>query len=103
DGSAGHAGAVLAHPDLGRETVRGLDEQRGGAGMESALVADFGRPPRGGPGVRRIGRARTLGGYAGSLGAHRCASASSCEATLMYLRPASCAPSTARSRLSVWR
>ena len=35
--------------------------------------------------------------------AHRRTSLSDCEATLMYLRPASCAPRTVRSIPSLWR
>src|SRR6516165_9626623 len=37
------------------------------------------------------------------LGAHRRVSVSNWEATLIYLRPASCAPRTVRSRLSLCR
>src|SRR5579859_6104109 len=99
DRAARNDGAVLAYPDIGVEAMRGLDEERRGACVQTALVADF-RHLSGG---RRRGRLLLLRGLARRLGAHRCASVSNCEATLMYLRPASCAPSTARSRLSVCR
>src|SRR5580658_9443078 len=78
--------------------MSGLHETRRGAGVQPLLVADLDDPPHGG---RR--RRFCLGRGARRLGAHRCASARSCEATLMYLRPASCAPITARARLSVCR
>src|SRR5688572_23894955 len=104
DGAAGHRIAVLADPDLGRELGGGLDEAGGGAGVQPLLVADLDAAPnrRGSVGgVRR--EMAGLAVVAFAVGAHRRASANSCEATLMYLRPASCAPRTVRSRLSLWR
>src|SRR5947209_6230226 len=98
DRTSGDRGAVLAYPDIGLELRGRLDKPGGGAGMQSFLVTDLDGSPRGGQRLRR-GFGKVLGG----LGIHRRASASSCEATLMYLRPASCAPSTARSSFSFWR
>src|SRR5579883_3462791 len=96
DRTAGHLGAVLAHGHLGIELPGELDEAGGGAGVQPALVAD---------GDDSLGCARGwLGaGVRGLDLAHQWASARSCEATLMYLRPASCAPRTASARLSVER
>src|SRR5579885_3418324 len=91
DRAAGHRGAVLAHPDLGFELAGGLDKAGGGAGVQSALVADF----RGAPCLGNGGRPALL--------AHLRAATRSWEATLMYLRPASWAPSTLFSSPSCWR
>src|SRR5579884_518454 len=89
DRAAGHLGSVLLDPNLGVELPGGLDKTGGGAGMQSTLIADR-RDPTGGRG-------------GGSVLAHRRASDKSCEATLMYLRPASCAPRTVRSKVSLCR
>src|SRR6516165_12323587 len=86
DRPAGNLGAVLANPHLGVEQPCGLDKTSGRARVEPALVANRCDPAR-------LDRA----------GAHRRASLSSWEATLMYLRPASWAPSTVCSRLSLCR
>src|SRR5438105_2554844 len=93
-----HRGAVFADQDFRIELRRGLDKPRRGAGVQPALVADLDGTAR-----RRGGRGARLGKVLGGIGGHRRASASSCEATLMYLRPASWAPSTARSSFSFWR
>src|SRR5437588_4597936 len=97
DRAAGHFGAVLAHPHLGVEEAGGLDKPGGGARVKPPLITD-----RGNPADRPGRRARILcRSFVGRSIAHRRASLSSWEATLMYLRPASCAPSTVRSRLSL--
>src|SRR5579859_5111073 len=96
DRAAGDRGAVLAHGHLGVELPRELDEPGGGAGMEAALVAD-------GDAALDYARGRFGTGSRGLDVAHQCASASSCEATLMYLRPASWAPRTASLSVSVER
>src|SRR5262245_30672052 len=98
DRPAGHGRSVLAHPDIGFELRRRLDKTRRGAGVKPLLVADLDGAPRRGRSL--CGR---FGKVLGGIGCHRRASARSCEATLMYLRPASCAPSTARSSFSFWR
>src|SRR6516165_3998670 len=90
DRAAGNLGAVFAHRDLGVELRCGFDKTGGRTRVEPTLVANRHDPAR---------RARLVD----RAGAHRRASLSSCEATLMYLRPASWAPSTVRSRLSVCR
>src|SRR5260370_782980 len=97
DRAAGDFGAVFAHPDLGLKEPCGLDKPGGGARVKPALIADRRNP------ADRLGRrARVLHrSFVGRSIAHRRASLSSWEATLMYLRPASWAPSTVRSRLSV--
>src|SRR5579862_924990 len=98
DRPAGDRRAVLAHPDFGVELARGLDKAGRGARVQPLQVADLAGAPD------RNGARRRAGGLAVvAVGAHRRASASNCEATLMYLRPASCAPSTARSSVSLWR
>src|SRR5690242_9076013 len=97
DRAAGDFGAVLAHPDLGVEKPGGLDKSGSSTRVEPALVAD-GRNPENRPcWWARNPHRRSVGGAV----AHRRASLSNCEATLMYLRPASWAPSTVRSRLSL--
>src|SRR5258708_29336407 len=92
DGAAGGRAAVLAHCHLGVELPGELDEAGGGAGMQTALVTDGDRAPD----LAGVGCAvvRVV---------HPRASARSWDATLMYLRPASCAPRTALARPSVWR
>src|SRR6202022_2265601 len=97
DRAAGDFGAVLAHPHLGVKEPGGLDKPGGGARVKPALVAD-----RRNAAHRCARRAGILSrSFAGGSIAHRRASLSNWEATLMYLRPASCAPSTVRSRLSL--
>src|SRR5207302_6961138 len=96
---AGDRGPVLAHPHLGVKEPDHFDELGGGAGVEALLVADRHDRARCSIVRRRFRTGRLVGGRR----THRRASLSSCEATLMYLRPASWAPSTVRSRLSVWR
>src|SRR6185312_11240841 len=106
DRAAGHRRAVLAHPDVGRELRRRLDEARGGAGVQPLLVADLDDAADAGRAVRRILGERgglAVAAAAMTIRAHRRASASNCDATVMYFRPASCAPSTVRSRLSFCR
>src|SRR4051794_4974716 len=98
DRAPGYCGTILADEDFGIELRGGLDEPGRGAGMQPPLVADL----DGSLGAGRGGRGG-IGKILGDIGTHRRASASSCEATLMYLRPASCAPSTARSSFSFWR
>src|SRR3954451_2419771 len=99
DRPARYGGAVFANRNLGAELAGGLDETRGGAGVQPLLIADPYIASRdGGRLRRRLGRALRIGG-----GGHRRASARSWEATLIYLRPASWAPSTARSRVAFWR
>src|SRR5947207_2805757 len=98
DRASGYRGAVLADHDFGIELRGGLDEPRRGARMQPFLVADLDGSPRRGRRCRSAIR-KVLG----DIGIHRRASASSCEATLMYLRPASCAPRTARSSFSFCR
>src|SRR5271165_895150 len=99
DRAAGDFSAVLAHPDIRVIEPGGLDKPSGGARVKPALVADR-RNPANSPGRR----ARLLyRSFVGRPIAHRRASLSSWEATLMYLRPASWAPSTVRSRLSLCR
>src|ERR1051326_8957355 len=98
DRTPGDRGAVLAHPDVGLELRGRFDKAGGGAGMQSFLVTDLDGSPRCGRRLRR-GFDKVLGG----LGIHRSRGANACEATLMYLRPASWAPSTARSSFSFWR
>src|SRR5204863_7546412 len=90
---------VFSDPNLGLELRRGLDKAGGGARMQTLLVADRAGAPDGGGGIGDLAGVAPMGRW----GAHRRASASSCEATLMYLRPASWAPSTARSSFSFWR
>src|ERR1700736_2381379 len=95
DRSAGDGSAVLGHHDFGIEFVGELDEARCGARVQPALIAD-------GDGASdRVGTAGA--GFLAGLVAHPRASASSCEATLMYFRPASCAPRTAFARVSFCR
>src|SRR5437588_1309708 len=94
-----HRSPVLAYLNIRVELPGGLDEARGGARMEPLLIADRAGEPHRRQGLR--GGAGRLFGVA--VRAHRRASARSCEATLMYLRPASWAPSAARSSASVWR
>src|SRR5215472_295841 len=96
DRAARNRGAVLAHGHLGVELPGKLDEAGGGAGVETALVAD-------GNGALGHGRGMLFARARGLDLAHPWASASSCEATLMYLRPASWAPRTASARVSVER
>src|SRR4030095_1120352 len=98
DRAPGYRRAVLADKDLGVELRGDLDEPRRGARMQPLLVADLDGSPR-----RGRGRRRCIGKVLGDIGTHLRASASSCEATLMYLRPVSCGPSTARSSFSFWR
>src|ERR1044071_3978655 len=99
DRSARNGGAVLANRNLGVELSRGLDEAGRGAGVKPPLIADLyfasgdGRRFR-----RRVGKVLSV-----RIGGHRRASASNWEATLMYLRPASWAPRTARSSVAFWR
>src|SRR5208282_5887127 len=87
-------GAGLGDGDLGVVFPGELDEPRGGARVQAALVEDG----DGAPGFRGAGRGR-----AGGRLAHYLTSASNCDATLMYLRPASWAPRTAAARLSLSR
>src|SRR5271166_1319809 len=97
DRAAGDFGAVFAHPNFGIEKPGGLDKSGGGARMQPTLIANRGNP------TNRPGR-RARRRYWPSVGrpiAHRRASVSNWDATLMYLRPASWAPSTVRSRLSL--
>src|SRR6185312_8640429 len=82
-----HFGSILCDRDVGVVFPGELDEARGGARMKAALVADGGGAPQ-----RR-----------GAVHIGHFTSARSCEATLMYLRPASCAPRTALASVSVWR
>src|SRR5580700_3557112 len=99
DRPARYGGAVLANRNLRVELPRGLDEAGRGAGVQPALVADLDGSSSLGGGLRSLaGKVLSI-----RIGGHRRASASSWEATLMYLRPASCAPSTARSSVAVWR
>src|ERR1700686_3315864 len=99
DRSARHGGAVLAHRNLGVELCGGFDEAGGCTRVQPALIADLYLSSRCGGGLRsRVGKVLGI-----RLGGHRRGSARSCEATLMYLRPASCAPSTARSSVAFWR
>src|SRR5262249_1704175 len=89
-----NAVAVLANGDLGIELPSQLDEPRRGPGVQAALVANRDGAPD------RVGAA----GAALAVGiTHSRASARSCEATLMYFRPASCAPRTALANGSLWR
>src|SRR5215471_18310709 len=99
DRAAGDFGAVLPYPDLGIELPRGFDEAGGSAGMEPLLVANR-RAPANKAGRRLRFTNKPLIHW---FSAHRRASVSSCEATLIYFRPASCAPRTVRSRLSLCR
>src|SRR6201987_4279766 len=98
DGAAGNLGAVFAYQHLGIELRRGLYKTSSSPRMQPTLIANRGGPPR-----HARWCASTLGWFVDTTSAHRRASLSSWEATLMYLRPASWAPSTARSRLSVCR
>src|SRR5207237_9434625 len=95
DRTSGDRGAVLAYPDIGLELRGRFDKAGGGAGMQSFLVTDLDGSPRCGRRLRR-GFGTVLGG----VGIHRRRSASSCEATLMYLRPDCWLPSTDRARCS---
>src|SRR5579864_6356802 len=104
DRAAGDLSTVLAHPDIGLELRRRLDKAGRGARVQPALVADRRDPShdfRRGTGAGVAGRVNPRAGSRTVV--HRQASVSNCEATLMYLRPASCAPSTVRSRLSLCR
>src|SRR5712671_4694105 len=102
DRAAGDFGAVLAHPDFGVKEPGGLDKPGGGARVKPALVTDRRNPAhRPGRRARILYRSFVSGSFVSRSFAHRCASLSNWEATLMYLRPASCAPSTVRSRLSL--
>ena len=96
DRAARNRGAVLARPSIS-------------ASNWPASLTNWrrrGRAARAGCRSSRCG-ARPAHGWrpAASRAAQRLIGvrASSCEATLMYLRPASWAPCTARSRASVWR
>src|SRR5580658_9561454 len=94
DRAARDGGAVLGHENLGVELPGELDEARRRSRMKAPLVADrYGAPDR----RRPIGGGRLAGIV------HPRTSARSCEATLMYLRPASCAPRTALASVSVGR
>src|SRR5438477_3796858 len=102
DRAAGDFGAVFAHPHLGVEEAGGLDKPGGSARVKPALIADRGNPAdRPGRRARILRRSFVAKWFMARPIAHRRASLSSWEATLMYLRPASCAPSTVRSRLSL--
>src|SRR6266446_6522603 len=80
DRAAGDFGAVLAHQDLGVEQPRGFHKTSSGARVETALVANS-RGPTGHAGRRApIADRRLVHGSS----AHRRASVSSWEATLMY-------------------
>src|SRR6185312_10450378 len=88
DRASRHFGAALGDSDVGVIFPGQLDEARRGACVKAALVADCGGAPQRRGGIRAVGHFT---------------SARSCEATLMYLRPASCAPRTAFASVSVWR
>src|SRR5579885_2166976 len=91
DGAAGDRGSVLRDGDLGVELEGKLDETGRSARVQPALVADDDGSSRGGA-LARVGRL-----------VHQRTSARSCEATLMYFRPASWAPRTASESEAVWR
>src|SRR6185312_2690096 len=92
DRAAGNGSAVLRHHDLGVELPGELDEACRRPRMQSAFVANGDRAPDG-------NRAASAGYVA--FDAHPRTSARSCEATLMYLRPASWAPRTALASVSL--
>src|SRR3954452_5197147 len=92
-------GAVLAHRHLRVELRGHFDKAGGGARVQPFLVADLHEAARAQLAVRGGGGERCDL----RLLVHRRASARICEATLIYLRPASWAPKTVRSRLSLWR
>src|SRR3984957_19214508 len=94
DGAPRDRGAGLGDGDLGVIFPGELDETRGGARVQAALVEDR----DGAPHFRRPG-----GWSVGGRLHHYLTSASNCDATLMYLRPASWAPRTASARLSLCR
>src|SRR5579883_1003397 len=94
DGTARHGSAILRHHDLGIELPGELDKTGGRARMQATLVADGHHTPN------------LLGAVtdrAVVVSTHPLTSAKSCEATLMYLRPASCAPRTALASVSLDR
>src|SRR5215472_12926586 len=82
DGQAGDVLALEGKPDHGVELARGAHELGGGTGMQAAFVGDGERASD--------GAQRAIGclGHEASLARIR-------EATVMYLRPASCAMRTA--------
>src|SRR3954447_25740243 len=98
DRAARNGGAVFADRHLRLELRGHFDKAGRGARVQSLLVADLHETAGGQLAVRSGGQSRNM-----RLRVHRRASARIWEATLMYLRPASCAPRTVRSRLSVWR
>src|SRR6516165_10380864 len=95
DGPPRYGIPILTNGDFGIKLPGKLDEARGGPRMKAALVANGdGAPDR----VGAVSAATLTVGIA-----HSRASARSCEATLMYFRPASCAPRTALASGSLCR
>src|SRR5215213_818880 len=91
-----HLGAVFTNRHFRLELRGRFDKAGGGTRVQPFLVADLHKAAGRRLAVRNGGERRGL-----SLRVHRRASARICEATLIYFRPASWAPKTVRSRLSL--